>query len=450
MKSSSTTLAPPAAPAASLSRLFPAIDGYRLYVVGLLWVVMLLRFVDLQIISVLLEPIKTEFVVSDTALGLLTGLGFAVFYAVLGIPVAWLADRSNRRNIIAIALAIWSGMTALCGVAGSFGSLFLARVGVGVGEAGGSAPAYSLVSDYFHARHRATVFATLSSAVPAGVFFGYLIGGSVNASYGWRAAFLSLGLPGLLVAVLVWLTLREPARGLSETRAVETKPEPIKISLRRLMAIPAFRHFVIGSTVMTLGAMGSGTWIASFFIRVHHMPVQTIAAWLAFIYGGGGILGTMLGGVLSDRATAVTGDKRWHAWLPAAGTAAILPFAFFVYLWPDPVQALLVHIGTSILMHMWMGPVYGTIQGLSGVRRRSVAAAVNLLTINLIAYGFGALLVGMLSDYLTPRFGVSALRYAILTVVVVAYSWAAVHFLLAARTLRRDLQLADSDTVRAS
>jgi len=421
-------------------------DSYRVYVLAIIWIVLLLRFVDLQIISVLLESIRKEFAVTDTQLGLLSGLAFSVFYGLLGLPVAWAADRYSRRNIITIAVGLWSLMTAMCGLATSFASLFLARVGVGVGEAGGTAPTYSLISDYFPPNRRATAFAILNCAVPVGVFCGFLVGGYVGAKYGWRAAFVAVGLPGVLLALLVRLTIREPRRGFSDPVLADSAVPPLKDTLKYLLSMRSYRHFVWGSSIFTMGAMGSGIWIPSFFIRVHGMAPAEIAPWLACIYGGGGLIGALAGGWLADRAVERTGDKRWYAWLSGLSTIAILPFSFFVYLWPNPIQALLVHVGTAFLMHAWMGPLYGTIQGLAGVKRRAMAAAVNMLTINLVAYGMGPLLVGVASDYFNARFGDESLRYSILAIVVFAYTWAGVHFLLAAKTLRQDLELAAADS----
>ena len=417
--------------------------GYLNYVVAFLWVVMLLRFVDLQIVAVLLESIRREFEVSDTLLGLMTGSAFAIFYGTLGVPIAWLADRYNRRNIIVASVGLWSAMTALCGLAGSFTSLFIARMGVGVGEAGGQPPAYSLVSDYVPPEKRSSVFAILNSSVPFGVFCGFIIGGWVNQHYGWRAAFMVVGLPGVLIALLIWLTVREPPRGLSENRT-DVAPVPLGESLGYLWRTRSYRHLVLATTIFTLGAIGSGIWIPSFFVRVHGMASAEVAVWLAFIYGGGGVLGAMLGGYLADRLVARNNDKRWYTWLSAIAAAAILPFSFFVYLWPDPVTALLVHIGTTILMHSWMGPAYGTVQSVAGLPRRAMAAAVNGFAVNLLALGLGPLIVGAASDYFNARFGENSLRYSILAVVVVCYSWAALHFFLASRTLRQDLAAADA------
>jgi predicted MFS family arabinose efflux permease len=417
--------------------------AYLRYVIALVWVVMLLRFVDLQIVAVLLESIRSEFEVSDTLLGFMTGSAFAIFYGTLGVPIAWVADRYNRRNIIAAAVGLWSAMTAVCGLAGSFTALFFARMGVGVGEAGGQPPAYSLVSDYVRPEKRSSVFAILNSAVPVGVFCGFIIGGWVSQNYGWRAAFMVVGLPGVLAALLVWLTVREPPRGFSENRT-GVAAEPLGETLRYLWRTRSYRHLVLATTIFTLGALGSGIWIPSFFVRVHGMANAEVAVWLAFIYGGGGVLGATLGGFLADRLVARSDDKRWFAWLSGIAAAAILPFSFFVYLWPDPITALSVHLGTTILMHSWMGPAYGTVQSLAGVRRRAMAAAINGFAVNLLALGLGPLIVGVASDYFNARYGENSLRYSILTVVAICYTWAALHFLLASRTLRQDLALAEA------
>jgi len=428
----------------SAASTFTVTPAYRVYVISILWVVMLLRFVDLQIIAVLLEPIRREFQVDDTYLGLLTGFAFAIFYGTLGIPIAWLADRSNRRNIIAAALGLWSAMTAVCGMATSFATLFLARVGVGVGEAGGQPPAYSLVADYVPREKRSSVFAILNSAVPVGVFVGFILGGWVSELYGWRAAFLVVGVPGVLLAVLIRFTLREPPRGFSEQRSGIIQPEPVLESFKRLWSVRAYRHLVLATSIFTMGAIGSGIWIPSFFVRVHGMNVAEVGTWLAFIYGGGGLVGTTLGGFLADRLAVRRNDVRWPMWLSAIASAAILPFSFFVYLWHDPITALIVHIGTTTLMHCWMGPAYGMVQSLAGTKRRAMAAAINGLAVNLLALGLGPLIVGAASDYFSTRFGESSLRYSILPVVVITYSWAALHFFLASRTLKEDLARAET------
>ncbi|MEJ2762289.1 MAG: MFS transporter [Gammaproteobacteria bacterium] len=423
---------------------FQVTDRYLKYVVILIWFVLLLRFVDLQVIAVLLESIKAEFHFSDTELGVLSGIAFALFYATLGIPIAWMADRYNRRNIIAVSLGLWSLMSALCGTAVGFATLFLARIGVGIGEAGGIPPSYSLISDYISRVKRGTVFAILNSSIPAGVFVGFIVGGWVNQYFGWRAAFVVVGLPGIFLALLIRFTLREPPRGYADGQREVTITPPLKETLTYLWSLRSYRHIVLATSIFTTGAIGSGIWIPSFFIRVHHMTVAEIGTWLAFIYGIGGAIGSTLGGWLADRLVRTRGDARWYMWICGITNVCILPFSFFVYLWPNPVQALLVQLGTTTLMHMYLGPAFGTVQSLAGARRRAMASAINLFMINLIAMGLGPLIIGMASDYFNARFGDNALRYSILAVVIIAYDWAAIHFFTAARTLRQDLETAET------
>jgi predicted MFS family arabinose efflux permease len=425
------------APAASVAGREYGSTVYVRYVLALVWLAMMLRVVDLQIVSVLLESIRREFTVSDTQLGLLSGFAFSVFYGVLGIPVGWFADRANRRNIMAVAVGLWSAMTALCGFAGSFVSLMWTRAGVGVGEAGGTAPAYSMISDLTPPERRATTFAFLSAAVPAGIFTGLVAGGWLNATYGWRSAFLVIGAVGIALALLMRMTIREPERAVSDAGVSRA---PFLQVLRELWQVPAYRHFVAASALFTTGAVGSGIWVASFFVRVHSLPLLQVATWLGFIYGVAGIAGSLLGGMLADRLVARSGDVRWHARLAWMATIAILPIATIVYLSEHAWTALALHAIVVLLMHMWMGPTYGTIQTLVGAQRRATAAAVNMLAINLLAYGLGPLLVGAASDLLRDRTGDASLRYAILFVVVASYGWAAVHFFLASRTLAADLR----------
>ncbi len=416
-------------------------EAYKFYVVGVIWLVLLFRVVDLQIVAVLLESIRAEFRVSDTQLGLLSGTAFALFYATLGLPIAWLADRYNRRTIIAACLALWSGMTALCGTASSFPALFLSRVGVGVGEAGGVPPSYSLISDYFPASRRSTILAVLNCATPMGVFAGFIIGGYINVRLGWRATLVILGAAGLIVALIVRLTLREPVRGGSDGRAA-APPPALWQTVRELWRVRSYRHLVLATSIATLGSVGSGIWLPSFFIRLHHMAPLEVSTWLAFIYGGGGLVGALLGGRIADRLARRSGDRRWQAWACAIGTAGVVPFSFFVFLWSNPITALLVHIGTTVMLHSWLGPAYASVQSLVPANRRAMAAAINMLVVNLLALGLGPLLVGAASDWFQVRFGADSLRYSILTLLTVSFTWATLHFLLAARRLDQDLESA--------
>jgi MFS family permease len=340
-------------------------------------------------------------------------------------------------------------MTAVCGMATSFGALLLARVGVGVGEAGGAPPSYSLISDYFPRERRSTVFALLNTSVPMGVFCGLLIGGYVNANFGWRATLIAIGLFGVGIAVIVRFTVREPARGSADRRPVAAAPgiavpsvsvPSLAETLRYLWARRSYRHLVCGTSIATLGGFGSGVWMLSFFVRVHHLPPPQVATWLAFIYGGCGLIGVTMGGVIADRLSRRRSDWRWQGWLSAMALGSILPFALVVFLAPVATTAFAALVGVVLLMHMWMGPAYGTVQSLAPPASRAMAAAINLLVVNLLAMGCGPLLVGAMSDFFNARFGEDAIRYAILSLVAVTYTWAAIHFFLASRTLREELQ----------
>jgi predicted MFS family arabinose efflux permease len=414
-----------------------ASPGYARYVLGLLFVVYVFNFVDRQILSILLEPIKRDLQVSDTAMGFLTGWTFAVFYTFAGIPIARFADRGARRSVIAAGAALWSAMTAVSGLAQSFAQLALARVGVGVGEAACSPPAHSLLSDYFPPERRATALAIYASGIHFGTAFGYLAGGWINEAFGWRTAFFVVGLPGILAAVLVRLTVREPVRGRSEGLESGEVP-PTGEVFRFLWSLASFRHLSFASALTAFAGYGVAIWTPAFLARVHGMGTGEIGLWLGLIAGIAGASGAYLGGLLVDRLRAR--DPRHGLWIPALAAIAGLPFVFLLLFWPDPYQALLLSIPSTLLGAMWLGPVFALTQSLVRVRMRAVASAILLFVINLIGLGLGPQTVGMLNDLLHPRFGAGAVRYSLGAVVLVTSLWASVHFALGARTLRADLE----------
>ncbi len=411
----------------------------RRYVVVLLLIISVLNFVDRQIMAVLLEAIKLEFGFTDTQLGMLGGLAFAVFYSIVGIPIASLADRVNRRNIIAVTLCLWSGMTAVCGLATGFISLFLARVGVGIGEAGSSPASNSILADYYPAERRGTALAVQGMGVPLGVLTGFLVGGWVNQFFGWRAAFMVVGLPGIAVAILLRLTVREPPRGFHDTLQPQAPAPPVLTTLRYLWERPASLHLIFAAALYGLSGWGAGIWQPSFFMRSHGMTSGETGTWLAFVFGISGACGAFLGGAMGDRMFRKTQDPRWYMWISSAGILVAVPVVFLVYLWPAPIPALLFLILPTLLGHMYLGPTMSMLLGIAGSARRAVASAIYAFFVNLISMGVGPLVVGALSDSMQPRYGNDSLRYAILMVVIVATLWAAIHFLLAARTLKRDL-----------
>jgi len=421
---------------------FHVTDRYRYYVLGLLMAAGVFSWVDRQIFAILLEAIKHEFRFTDTQLGLLGGIAFGLFYASVGLPVAWMADKFNRRNIIAIAMALWSATTALSGLATGFWTLFLARMGVGIGEAGGSPPSQSLISDYFPPERRSFALGLLYIYLPLGFLVGFLVGGWVNQFFGWRAAFMVVGLPGLLLALVVRLTLREPPRGHSENLQSSGATPSLWSTLRYFMSRPSLRHIPLAGAIHGVGAWGASLWMPAYFMRVHGMTSGEIGTWLAFIFGIAGSLGTLCGGYIADSIVRRTGDARWYTWFCALSILLTVPFTFAVYLWPTPVPALLFFIPAILIMHMFLGPVMAMIQNLAGLRRRAVGAAFYLFLANLVSMGLGPLIIGVISDYFNARYGDNSLRYAILTLVVITSTWAPLHFFLAARTLREDLEIA--------
>lgn len=413
----------------------PFSAGYRRYALGLLVVVYVFNFVDRSILSILLESIKRDLALSDSWLGFLSGLAFALFYTTAGIPIARWADRGTRRSIIALALAVWSAMTALTGLARSFAELALARVGVGVGEAGCSPPAHSLISDLFPPGRRATALSVYSLGIPIGGAIGMAAGGWLDELFDWRTAFVVVGLPGVLLAILVRLTLREPPRG---EPAAGAPAESVVGVLRFLLERRSFLHLSLAAALHSLYGYGAGAFLPSFFRRVHDMSPGELGTWLGAIGLTTGALGTYLGGFLADRAAVR--DARWYAGVPAVATLAYVPLALAVYLAGDPYVALALYAPATVLGGMYLGPTFAMTQGLARPRMRATAAAILLFILNLIGLGGGPQLVGVLSDVLAPRLGDESIRWALLSVVVAGALWSTVHYALAARTLREDLR----------
>jgi predicted MFS family arabinose efflux permease len=418
--------------------LAPASRAEARWVLGVLFVVYVFNFVDRQILSILVEPIRRDLGVSDTAMGFLTGGAFAVFYTFAGIPIARFADRSVRRTVIAAGCAVWSAMTAASGLARGFADLAAARIGVGVGEAACSPPAHSLLADYFPPERRATALSVYASGIHFGTAFGYLAGGWINAAFDWRTAFVAVGLPGLGLALLVRLTVREPARGLSEGGSRGEDVPSTRDVFRFLWALPSFRHLSFASALTAFAGYGVAIWTPAFLMRVHGLGSAEIGTWLGLIAGAGGATGAWLGGVASDRLGAR--DPRASLLVPAAAALAGLPFALLLLLWPTPRAALLLGIPATVFGAMWLGPVFALTQTLVRIRMRSVASAILLFIVNLIGLGLGPQVVGALNDLLRPGFGDAAVRWSLAGVVVSMNVWASLHFALAARTLARDLE----------
>jgi len=424
----------------------PYSPAYLRYALGLLTTVYVINFVDRQVLSILQQSIKKELGVSDLQLGLLTGAAFGVFYAVLGIPIARLADRVSRKGVMAVCLTIWSAMTALCGLAGSFASLLVFRVGVGIGEAGGSPPAHSLISDYFPPHKLGTSLGIFSLGVPLGIMVGFLIGGWMGELLGWRFTLMAVGLPGVVLAGVVALTLREPARGglthqaaTESTSAAKPGAPPVGEVIRFLLRSRSFRHNGIASGLYAFVGYSVTNWAPPFLERSHHMSPSEIGTALALIIGIIGGLGIYLGGVVTDRMSIR--DERWRMRVPALAMWVSVPFGFVVYTTSDAALALAMFVFPVFFGVFYQAPSLALAQSLATPRMRAVASALLLFIINIIGLALGPPTTGLISDLLEPRFGQESLRWALL-IVSLMLVWSGVHYWLAARSLPTDLAFA--------
>lgn len=414
----------------------------RRYALVLLTVVYAFNFIDRQLLAILQESIKTDLGLSDGQLGLLAGFAFAIFYVTAGIPIARWADRSNRRNIVAGAVFLWSFMTAVSGFAQNYVQLLLARIGVGIGEAGGSPPSHSIISDIFPPEKRASAMGFYSTGVNIGILFGFLLGGWLNEFFGWRVAFIVVGLPGIFIALLVRATLAEPMRGLSENKhTASEEPSPsLGQTLSILWSRRSFRHMSLAAALNAFCGYSTASWTASFMIRSHSMSTGELGTWLAMISGVGGAIGVIAGGILADKLALR--DKRWYVWVPAAAGAISVPFVAAVYIADTAYMALILSIIPGLLHNVYLGSTIATTHGLVGLRMRALSSAILFLILNIIGLGLGPLLVGMLSDLLQASEGAHSLRQAMLYLLPPIMAWSTVHFLLAARSLRTDLERA--------
>ena len=414
-------------------------EGTRRYVLGVLVVVYTTNFIDRQILSILLEPIKAELLLSDTQLGMLTGFAFALFYATLGIPIARFADRSNRRNVIALALTVWSAMTALSGLAQNYWHLLAARIGVGVGEAGCSPPAHSMLSDYYPPERRATALGIYSIGIPLGILFGFSIGGWMAEIFGWRTAFFLVGVPGLLLALVMRFTVKEPVRGMSEGRTAAVDQPSIGETVRTLWSRRSFRHLAFGGALTAFVGYGWVTWMPSFLIRSHELGMGEAGTWLGLIFGIPGGIGIAVGGYLADRLGGW--DPRWYLWVVAVTLLLATPFAIGVFYAPTAAGALVFLVFPVLLGNCYQATTFSQTQGLVSLRMRAVAAAFLLFVLNIIGLGAGPQAVGIVSDLLADRFGADSLRYSLLAFSFVNV-WAAFHYWMAGRYLPADLAAA--------
>ena len=417
-----------APPAASL--------GYRSYVLVVLVIVYTFNFIDRQIVGILAVPIKAELHLTDSQLGLMGGLAFALFYTLLGIPIARMADRVSRTSIMTVALALWSLMTAVCGLTHSFGQLFMARVGVGVGEAGGVAPAYSLICDYFPAKERARALSVYSFGIPIGAALGVVLGGYITSLVSWRMAFFIVGLAGLLITPLLKSTVREPKRGALDPERVDSAPAPSLFEVIAVLARKAsFWGLSLGAASASMMGYGLFFWAPSFLVRSFHLTLLHASLGFGALVLVGGLIGIWFGGALADRYGAKR--RAMYAYIPAIAFLATLPFYAAGVLSTTLWISFAVLLVPTALGLAWLGPVLAAVQHLVPGNMRATASALFLFINNLIGIGLGTTLIGVVSDLTRARFGSESLRYAILAGTSF-YLIAALLLFFAGRKLAKD------------
>ena len=413
---------------------------YMYYVLGVLFIGYVFNSMDRAVLNILLESIKHEFGVSDTLLGLLGGITFAAFYSIMGIPIAAIADRTSRVTVLAISIAMWSVMTALCGVATTFIFLLVARIGTAIGEAGGSPPSHSLMSDYFPLEKRATAMSIYMLGIPIGQALGLFCGGWLNQYFDWRMAFVLVGLPGVLIGLLVMATIREPPRGYSDhVKADPAAPVPSMLEvLKHLWRINAFRYLCIANGLHSFVWYGGTTFNPGFLMRSHSMSSGDAGSLLATV-SMVACIGTFGGGLLADKLSVQLHDKRWYLLLPAIVTLGMLPFQFFSYLSADMVIVIPSLYIMMILASVFFGPTYAMAQALSPAPMRARAASIVLFVQTLVGYGLGPIAVGRISDLLAPTEGRNSLAWGLVIVglVNVLAAWC---YYRGSRTLAADLQ----------
>lgn len=415
--------------------------GYRYVVLTLLIIVYTFNFLDRQILGILKDSIQVELGLTDTQVGVMGGIAFAALYSILGIPIAWLADRVSRSWIMTTALTVWSGFTVACGYAGSFWGLFLMRMGVGVGEAGGVAPAYSLIADYFPPRQRARALAAFSFGIPIGMALGILLGGLIAAHIDWRTAFIVVGVAGLIIAPVFKLMVKDPVRGGLDRPEGAPPPEarpkapPFGEVLRTVLPKPSFWLLAFGAASSSVCGYGVAFWLPTFFQRSLGLTLTETSIYYSAITLVGGLIGIFAGGFLADRFGGRS--KAAYPLVPAIAFLVALPFFYLSLNAPSLALAFPLFLVPTALNLAWLGPIVTAVQHLAPASMRSTASALFLLINNLVGIALGTYYFGFASDLLRPQFGDESIRWAIYSGGAF-YLIAAVLLMLAARKLKRD------------
>lgn len=410
----------------------------RYYVLAILTLVYAFNHVDRQVLVILLEPIRGDLKLEDWHLGLLSGLGFAAVYSTIGIPVALWADRGTRRDIVALSLGVWSFMTVLSGFAQNYWHLLLARMGVGLGEAGGTPPATSMIADLYPPSQRATALGVYTLGIGLGILAGFPLGGYVYELYGWRAAFFVAGAPGLLLAFVVWLTVKEPKRGISEARLDAARPT-IGQTFKFMLSQPSFMWLLAGCMLICVSANAFLAWTSPLLIRTYQVSVGEVSLALGLLVGGLGGLGAILIGMLCDRLSRR--DLRWRPWIILACAVVALPFAWGFLQAGSLQTAYLMNIVPSFVGLIYASIAYTAAQELVGVKMRATASAFTLFCLTLLGIGGGPTLVGFLSSYFASEGPANSLRRS-LEIMLLFNAASIACLLMSSLTYRRDAERA--------
>ncbi len=413
-------------------------NQYRNYVLAMLTLVYIFNFIDRQLVVILQESIKKELHLSDGQLGMLSGFSFAIFYVTLGIPIARIADKRSRRNTVAVSLGLWSLMTACSGAARNFFQLLLARIGVGVGEAGGSPPAHAMISDYFPPEKRSTALSIYSAGIYFGILIGFLMGGYLDQHMGWRTAFFVVGIPGVIFSLLFYTTVKEPRRGATDTNAPAPATHSLGEVVKVLYSSKTFVFLAIAAALNVFCIYGLLNWAPPFLKRLHGMKSAEIGALLGLIYGIGGAIGSFAGGVLTDYFGKQ--NKSLYLKIPAYAIIIGIPCAVGALFLPDKFLSLACLGLCGSLQSVYLGPALATAHSLVPASMRALTSAVFFLVINLVGLGCGPWVVGIVSDLLKPALGVESLRWAISIIIPMSMVSAGL-FLVAAKKLPADLKL---------
>lgn len=394
-------------------------NNYRYYVLIMLMITSMFNIADRLIMSILLEDIKAEFTLTDTQLGLLAGLAFALFYALMGLPIARLADKYNRKNILSASVVFWSAMTAVCGLATGFVSLFFARLGVGVGEAGGSPPSYSIIADYFKPSERARAMGIYVIGAVLGTGGGLIVGGLLGEWLGWRLTFMVLGAPGILLGIILYYTVKEPPRGRFDSGSEEDKKaSDIKKTIRSLLRNKVYVRASISYAMLTMIGYSMAIWLAPIMLRNFDVSLGKVGLYLGLTYIVGGVPGPLIGGYLTDFMVKI--DARWRAWIPAIGSLGSVTSLWFCLSADSLIEFLgFFSIGYALFM-IPQGASMSMLQSWVGSGERALATSLALLVNSLVGLALGPFVIGALSDALAPKYGVLSLSYSLLIVCVAA------------------------------